>query len=607
MAAPAEEKKEAGDSKPSVFFILGGPGAGKGTQCANLVNEFGLVHLSAGDLLRAERNSGSSDAELINNYIKEGKIVPVEITVGLIKKAMERHMGLGNDQFLIDGFPRNADNLEGWNKIMSDFAEVPFLLLLECTEDEMTKRILKRAETAEVARKDDNLETLKKRFKVFVEQTMPVVDQFKEMGKCKVVESIGDVESIYANIRRHFIQSLVQPKVVFVLGGPGAGKGTQCTTLVQDDEFKEAFAHLSAGDLLRAERNSGSEDADLINNYIKEGKIVPVEITVGLIKNAMNKLMAEEGKYVFIIDGFPRNQDNLEGWNKVMGTDCDVEFLLFLDCTEDEMTKRILDRAAKSEVKRKDDNEETLKKRFKVYMESTMPIVEIFEGQQKLAKVSSMGSVEDIYGNVRKHFVPFVQKPNVVFVLGGPGAGKGTQCANLVRDFGVVHLSAGDLLRAERNSGSSDAELINNYIKEGKIVPVEITVGLLKRAMMKEMAENAKFTFIIDGFPRNYDNLSGWNKICGGTFATVPFLLHFECSEEEMTKRIMDRAEKSEVKRKDDNLETIKKRFAVYNEQTMPVVQVFRDEKKCVDLDAMDTIDNVYEKVKAVFTERLGL
>merc|ERR1712012_1412872 len=428
---------------------------------------------------------------------------------------------------------------------------------------------------------------------------MPVVDQFKEMGKCKVVESIGSVESIYSNIRKHFIQALVKPKVVFVLGGPGAGKGTQCTTLVQDDDFKDAFAHLSAGDLLRAERNSGSDDAELINNYIKEGKIVPVEITVGLLKRAMMKEMAENAKFTFIIDGFPRNYDNLSGWNKICGgTFATVPFLLHFECSEEEMTKRILDRAAKSEVKRKDDNAETIKKRFKVYNESTMPIVEIFEGQQKLAKVSSMGSVDDIYGNVRKHFVPFVKKPNVVFVLGGPGAGKGTQCSNLVKDFGVVHLSAGDLLRAERNSGSKDAELINNYIKEGKIVPVEITVGLLKRAMMKEMAENAKFTFIIDGFPRNYDNLSGWNKICGGTFATVPFLLHFECSEEEMTKRILDRAAKSEVKRKDDNAETIKKRFKVYNESTMPIVEIFEGQQKLAKVSSMGSVDDIYGNVR---------
>merc|ERR1719474_2653676 len=216
--------------------------------------------------------------------------------------------------------------------------------------------------------------------------------------------------------------------------------------------------------------------------------------------------------------------------------------------------------------------------------------------------VESIGSIDSIYANIRKHFIQSLVKPKVVFVLGGPGAGKGTQCTTLVEDdefrASFAHLSAGDLLRAERNSGSADADLINNYIKEGKIVPVEITVGLIKRAMVREMSENGKYTFVIDGFPRNYDNLSGWNRICGGTFATVPFLLHFDCSEEEMTKRIMDRAAKSDVKRKDDNLETIKKRFKVYHEQTMPVVEVFRKDGKCVDLDAMDTIENVYEKVE---------
>ena len=313
-----EEKKTIeNEDKPQVFFVLGGPGAGKGTQCANLVNEFGLVHLSAGDLLRAERKSGSKDAELINNYIKEGKIVPVKITVSLIKKAMEQNMSLGKSQFVIDGFPRNKDNLDGWNELMNDFAEVPFLLLLECTEKEMTKRILSRAEKATIKRKDDNLETLKKRFKVFNDDTMPVVQTFIKQNKCKRVESIGSIDSIYNKIRKLFIKSLIKPKVVFVLGGPGAGKGTQCLKLVNDDDFKSSFAHLSAGDLLRAERNSGSKDAELINNYIKEGKIVPVKITVGLIKNAINKLITEEGKYVFIIDGFPRNFDNYNGWNDV--------------------------------------------------------------------------------------------------------------------------------------------------------------------------------------------------------------------------------------------------------------------------------------------------
>lgn len=94
-----------------------------------------------------------------------------------------------------------------------------------------------------------------------------------------------------------------------------------------------------------------------------------------------------------------------------------------------------------------------------------------------------------------------VQSPplmQVVFVLGGPGSGKGTNCERIVKDFGYVHLSAGDLLRAERASGSELAEMINTYIKEGKIVPAEVTVRLLKAAM--EKCETKKF--LIDGFPR---------------------------------------------------------------------------------------------------------
>ena len=103
-------------------------------------------------------------------------------------------------------------------------------------------------------------------------------------------------------------------------------------------------------------------------------------------------------------------------------------------------------------------------------------------------------------------------KPQVVFILGGPGAGKGTQCGKLVEDFrGVKHLSAGDLLRAERSSGSEQGEMIDRYMAEGKIIPVEVTARLLKEAIDKDKSEVA--LFLIDGFPRNADNLECWVKL----------------------------------------------------------------------------------------------
>jgi hypothetical protein len=96
-----------------------------------------------------------------------------------------------------------------------------------------------------------------------------------------------------------------------------------------------------------------------------------------------------------------------------------------------------------------------------------------------------------------------------VFVLGGPGAGKGTQCSNLIRDYGFCHLSAGDLLRAHVKSGSKEGNVVADMIKNGQIVPSEVTVGLLQSAM----TASGKEKFLIDGFPRNDENRGAFEKV----------------------------------------------------------------------------------------------
>lgn len=90
---------------------------------------------------------------------------------------------------------------------------------------------------------------------------------------------------------------------------------------------------------------------------------------------------------------------------------------------------------------------------------------------------------------------------SVIFVLGGPGAGKGTQCANLVRDYSFIHLSAGDLLRAEQDRPNSEfGSMIKEYIRTGQIVPMEVTVQLLENAMREKIEGNGgRGRFLIDG------------------------------------------------------------------------------------------------------------
>ncbi|XP_025203627.1 UMP-CMP kinase [Melanaphis sacchari] len=184
-------------SKPQVVFVLGGPGAGKGTQCSNIVSKFGFVHLSAGDLLRAERSKPDSMfGELIDTHIKNGTIVPVEITCKLIQNAMEASAA---NRFLIDGFPRNRDNMVGWNTTIGDQVDLLFVLFLECPENICIERCMKRG-AAGSGRADDNLESLKKRIVTFVNDSMPIIEYFKEKNLVKRVEAGKNVEDVWSDI-----------------------------------------------------------------------------------------------------------------------------------------------------------------------------------------------------------------------------------------------------------------------------------------------------------------------------------------------------------------------------------------------------------------------
>lgn len=184
------------------------------------------------------------------------------------------------------------------------------------------------------------------------------------------------------------MSSAALPKVIFVLGGPGAGKGTQCAKIVENF----GFVHLSAGDLLRAERQRpGSKVGEQIEDHIKKGSIVPVEITCTLLENAMK----ESGKETFLVDGFPRNKDNLDGWTRQMGTKTDVKGVLFYECSEKLCVDRCMERGKQSG--RSDDNEETLTKRIKTYNESTLPIIQHFDSLKMVKRIDASKSVDEVY------------------------------------------------------------------------------------------------------------------------------------------------------------------------------------------------------------------
>lgn len=169
--------------------------------------------------------------------------------------------------------------------------------------------------------------------------------------------------------------------VIFVLGGPGAGKGTQCGRLVDT----HGFAHLSAGDLLRAEQaRPGSDFGDLISTCIKDGTIVPMEVTIKLLENAMRAEMRARGTTRFLIDGFPRKMDQAHRFEADV---CRARLVLFYDCPEAVMEDRLLERGKTSG--RADDNAESIRKRFRTFVETSMPVVDFFEKEGRVLRIDA--------------------------------------------------------------------------------------------------------------------------------------------------------------------------------------------------------------------------
>ncbi|ORX48184.1 hypothetical protein BCR36DRAFT_329858 [Piromyces finnis] len=630
IVGEVEEKINKKDFN-NLIFVLGGPGSGKGTQCDKIIKDYKFAHFSVGDLLRDEVKKGSEIGQLVDNLMKEGKIVPSEITFKLLKNALLNNKGAPG--YLIDGFPRSLEQaLEFENSICKSDAT----LFFNCPLDILEQRLLERGKTS--GRADDNIDTIKKRFKTFEETSMPVIDYYKKKNQCEEIDSTDTIDNVYKKVKEFLDKLLHKTKqqsssnsnssgnsskeetidkkdfnnIVFVLGGPGSGKGTQCDKIIKDYKF----AHFSVGDLLRDEVKKGSEVGQLVDNLMKEGKIVPSEITFKLLKNA---LLNNKGAPGYLIDGFPRSLEQaLEFENSI----CKSDATLFFNCPLDILEQRLLERGKTSG--RADDNIDTIKKRFKTFEETSMPVIDYYKKKNQCEEIDSTDTIDNVYKKVKEFLDKLLHKTNqqsssnsnssgnsskeetidkkdfnnIVFVLGGPGSGKGTQCDKIIKDYKFAHFSVGDLLRDEVKKGSEVGQLVDNLMKEGKIVPSEITFKLLKNALLNNKGAPG---YLIDGFPRSLEQaLEFENSICKSD-AT----LFFNCPLDILEQRLLERGKTSG--RADDNIDTIKKRFKTFEETSMPVIDYYKKKNQCEEIDSTDTIDNVYKKVKEFLDKLLNV
>lgn len=173
------------------IVLFGPPGAGKGTQSKILIEKHGLTHLSTGDMLRAEKASGSELGERVKQIMAEGKLVSDSIVIEMIANRLDAQ----SQGYIFDGFPRTVAQAEALDRLLqSHDLGITAMVQLEVADEELVSRLVQRGKDS--GRADDNEETIRKRLAEYKDKTLPVAGYYKAQDKWISVDGIGDITAI---------------------------------------------------------------------------------------------------------------------------------------------------------------------------------------------------------------------------------------------------------------------------------------------------------------------------------------------------------------------------------------------------------------------------
>lgn len=180
------------------LILFGPPGSGKGTQSEKLVEKYGLIHLSTGNLLREEIANKTPLGLEAKNFMDKGQLVPDEVVICMIDNSVDRHKEAPG--FLFDGFPRTAAQADALDKLLSlKKTEIAVLIALEVSEEELMRRLISRGRTS--GRSDDVNETvIHQRFAVYKNETAPIAEHYKKLRKFQSIKGEGTVEEIFNSL-----------------------------------------------------------------------------------------------------------------------------------------------------------------------------------------------------------------------------------------------------------------------------------------------------------------------------------------------------------------------------------------------------------------------
>ncbi len=182
------------------LVIFGAPGSGKGTQSDRIIEEFGLHHISTGELLRDNIARGTKLGKVADQFISQGLLIPDELMVEVLADLFHQNPELIEKGVIFDGFPRTIPQAEALASLLEEFGtEVHAVVGLEVDEDELVRRMIERGKTS--GRADDNLDTIRKRLEVYHKQTSPLKDYYTAKNQYRKINGNRTVEEIFDDIK----------------------------------------------------------------------------------------------------------------------------------------------------------------------------------------------------------------------------------------------------------------------------------------------------------------------------------------------------------------------------------------------------------------------
>ncbi|MDE6197155.1 MAG: adenylate kinase [Muribaculaceae bacterium] len=183
------------------IVIFGAPGSGKGTQSEKMIQEYGLHHISTGELLRDHIARGTHLGKVADTYISQGLLIPDELIVELLSEIFKEHPEKAAKGVIFDGFPRTIAQAEALSKMLGEYGTVIHAVIgLEVNEDELVRRMLERGKQS--GRSDDNIDTIRKRLDVYHKQTAPLKDYYLTAGSYHSINGNRSVDEIFEDIRK---------------------------------------------------------------------------------------------------------------------------------------------------------------------------------------------------------------------------------------------------------------------------------------------------------------------------------------------------------------------------------------------------------------------